>query len=75
MNKRPKFIVYVTVEDSVDLSKAKDHLKYKFLASRISLLEGEGINSIIFSVPMRRLNNVWEYLRKKRGIKKVWLGK
>lgn len=75
MKKRPELRVYVVSNQDVGVPQTIRHLTAKFKANRITHLEGEGIKSIIFNIPMRKLNDAWTYLRKKRGIRKVWLGK
>lgn len=66
--------VYAVSDGEVKLPEFKAHLS-KFRATRVSTLESEDVNSIIFHVPITQMSNVWTYLRKKRGIKKVWLGR
>jgi hypothetical protein len=72
--KTPIVKMYAISKLEVNLGQLKKHLR-KFRAKRISTLEGDAINSIIFHVPVTQTGNVWIYLRKKEGIKKVWLGK
>lgn len=75
MKKRPSFRIYAITKKDVNLLKTTLHLKQKFKATRLSLLEGDDINSVIFNVSMGKLNPAWTYLKKKCGIKKIWLGK
>lgn len=72
--KKPQFKIYATIESGSNLVGVKKHLKRKFRAKRISTLEGEDIDSVIFTVPMSSMYKAWRYFQKKRGTKKLWLG-
>lgn len=71
--KAPKVKIYTVADTGVDVEKMKTHIKV-FRANRVSTLQSEEINSVIFHVPITKISSVWKYLRKKRGIKKVILG-
>jgi hypothetical protein len=74
MKNRPKLTIYVTTKETVDIDKVKRKLAGKYRATRITSLEGEGVNSVVFNVSLGRANKVWKYFQKKDGIKKIWLG-
>jgi hypothetical protein len=73
-NKRPKFRIYTVMEKEIDTVKMKKTLLDRYRASRVSIMEGDNINSVILTGSMQQLNNIWTFLKKKRGIKKVWMG-
>lgn len=74
-NKRPKFRVYAITQKEVQVNPTKETLRSKYNVSNITVMKGKTINSLIFTTTMQQLNNVWTFLKKKRGIKKVWMGR